>query len=132
EPPVGKSRAERTSTAPATGLTRTILPANPPPWLANPLTSEAKSAWRGSKLKTSRAAESAAMDALRKTVEALPLGSQQTIASAAGDNPAIARGLDEAMDRARVTRIEYLPDGQSVVHVELDPRDLWDAMRSQP
>ncbi len=130
EVPVGKGRAERAATAPAVN-SRLILPDQPPPWLANPIRAEAKSAWRGSKLKTSRAAESAAMDALRKQVDALPLGSQ-SVAAYSRQSTAIARGVDDALVRARVTKIEYLTDGQAVVHVELDPRDLWDELREVP
>ncbi len=107
------------------------IPRQPPAWINQPLTSEATAKSQGSRLKTGRVAENAAVDLIRAKVDALEL-TPTTIGQAAKHDPAVERAVEQAMDRARAYKIEYLPDGSVAVKVSLDPRDLWDELQELP
>lgn len=127
-PAVGSARA---SGQPNNTTAAARIPRQPPAWVSQSLTSQATEKFKDSRLKTARAAEYSARDALRVKIDALDL-SQSTVGEAAKRDPAVERAIQQAMDRSRAYKIEYLPDGSATVKVSLDPRDLWDQLRELP
>lgn len=75
-------------------------------------------------LKTARAAERAASDALRGRIERLSWEGG-TLADAAGADNAVARALDRAVAAARVVRVDYRADGSVAVRLMVDGRVVW-------
>ena len=76
-------------------------------------------------LATARVGERMALDRLRSDVQALPLEGQMTVKTACKPE-----SLDRALLRARVTKVEYLPDGSVRTRVTLDGGELWDVLRT--
>jgi hypothetical protein len=130
-PPVGRSRVDNPTTAPA-ARTRSLLPDQAPDWVRNPIRTQAQASNHGSKLKTARAAEAKAMENLRAQIDTLPLGGNMTLAEAAKQSARIAQAVNSAVSRARIVKVDYLADGQASVKLEFDPRDLWDQLSQLP
>jgi hypothetical protein len=107
------------------------IPNQPPQWITQVLNTEATQKPQGTRLKTARAAENVAVDALRKKVDDLTIDST-TLGEAAKRDSAVERAIEQAMGRAKAYKIEYLPDGSVSVKVSLDSRDLWDELRELP
>jgi hypothetical protein len=80
---------------------------------------------RDTKLKTARVAETAAEDALRKIVDALPLTPTMTIGDAAKKSTAIANAVDHCLAGARPYKVDYRTDGSVSVKSSMNPRELW-------
>ena len=77
------------------------------------------------RLKTARAAETAARDRLRGRVEELQLSRQLTLGEAARRDPRVRGAIDRAVGRARPRKVNYLSDGSAEVTFTLDLRDVW-------
>ena len=127
-PAIGSARV---AGQPANVVATSRVPRQPPQWITRALNTEATQKFKGTRLKTARDAENAARDALRDKVDALQL-LNTTIGEAAKHDPAIEKAVQQAMDRARAYKIDYLPDGSATVKVSLDPRDLWDQLCELP
>jgi len=109
-----------------------MLPGTPPEWIKNPITVGGSASAGGNRLKTARIAEDQALAALLKHMESLPLNNNRTVGEWASQNASVRHVLDQMLIRAKVTRIEYAPDGSAAVKVTLDPRDLWDELQELP
>jgi hypothetical protein len=86
---------------------------------------------RGSKLKTARVAESAAVDALRDAIYALPLNGTMTIGDAVKKSPTIAQAVDRCLAGARPYKVDYRADGSVSVKSSMNPRELWEEISQQ-
>jgi hypothetical protein len=124
-PVVSIGRAAASASAPTTAVVVIDIPAQPPSWTEQPLMAEGTADARGSKLKTARIAESAAVDALRVTIDALPLNSRMTIGDAVKKSPTIARAVDRCLSEARPYKVDYRADGSVSVKSSMNPRELW-------
>lgn len=125
---VGKARASDVQYRPAGAR----LPNSPPEWLRDPITITGTAPGGPSRLKSARQAEDLALQQLRKQLESLPLSNSRTIGEFAAQDVAVRRVLDDMMIRAKVSKIDYAPDGSVNVRMTLDPRDLWDELRELP
>jgi hypothetical protein len=128
-PAVGSARATRQESASTESIAR--IPRQAPAWLNESLNTQATEHFRDSRLKTARAAEDHARELLHDRINALAL-QQSTIGEAARHEPAVERAVQQALERARAYKIDYLPDGSATVKVSLDPHDLWDELRELP
>lgn len=108
------------------------LPSTPPEWTRESITIAGTSKARGSRLMTARNAEDLALASLRNTLESLPLNGSRSVGEWAKQDSSVRRVLDDMMIRAKVTKIDYAPDGSATVRLTLDPRDLWDELRELP
>jgi hypothetical protein len=124
-PAVSVGRATASAAPPTTAAPTIELPNQPPAWTEQPLMAEGTADARGSKLKTARVAESAAVEALRVTINALPLTSSITIGDAAKRSPAIAQAVERCLADARPYKVDYRADGSVLVKSSLNPRELW-------
>jgi hypothetical protein len=120
-PPVGTGVVQ-----PANALAGGVqaIPLEPPPWATQRLSSEGTSPPQGAKLKTARAAEAIAMQALRSRVESLPLGNS-AVGQAAKHDPRLERALVRALDRARPYEVDYHADDSVTVYMTMSGSDLW-------
>ena len=130
-PAVSSGRAAASAAAPTTAVFAIDLPNQPPAWTEQTLMGEGTAEARGSKLKTARVAEAAAVDALRTTVDALPLTSTLTIGDAVKKSPSIAKAVDRCLDRARPYKVDYRADGSVLVKSSMNPRELWAEISQQ-
>lgn len=105
------------------------VPTRAPQWVDQQIEVRGASQPAGPKLKTALAAETDARKNLRARLESLALAKSTTIGDAAHQDPQIAEALDRAIQRARVYRTEYAPDGSASVRLMLDLRDLWEELR---
>jgi hypothetical protein len=130
-PVVSIGRAAASAAPPTTAGLAIELPTEPPAWTEQPLMAEGTADGRGSKLKTARVAEAAAVDALRDTIYALPLTSTLTIGDAVKKSPAIAQAVDRCLTDARPYKVDYRADGSVSVKSTLNPRELWGEISQQ-
>jgi hypothetical protein len=100
----------------------------PPAWTMNPLTAEGDAPAEGAVEQRERRAESAAIDALRSEVAALPLTASLTIGDAAKTNPAVARAIERCLSRAQPYKQTYGADGSLAVRSVLDVHELWNEL----
>ena len=133
-PSSAQGKASATISSPATSLPATVLPLQPPDWMGQQLEAEstAKGAAGVSHLKVARAAEADAVGKIRDQFLLLHLDSTSTLGDAAHDDPGLKSAVGRAMLQAHASRVDYLTDGSVKVHVTLDLRDAWDALRSNP
>jgi len=124
-PAVSIGRAAASASAPTTTFFSVALPNQPPGWTEQPLMAEGTAEARDTKLKTARVAETAAEDALRKIVDALPLTPTMTIGDAARKSTAIANAVDHCLAGARPYKVDYRADGSVSVKSSMNPRELW-------
>ncbi len=100
-----------------------------PAWGGDPINAEATSAPVGkSRLRTARAAEQKATDALQRLVLQLKLDDQTTLDQAASKDARITDAIGRAIARARTYQVDYNPDGSATVRMTLDPNDLIDEL----
>jgi hypothetical protein len=130
-PAVSVGRATASAAPPTTAGLSIDLPTEPPAWTEQPLMAEGTADGRGSKLKTARVAEAAALDGLRETIDGLSLTSTLTIGDAVKKSPAIAQAVDRCLLDARPYKVEYRADGSVSVKSTLNPRELWGAISQQ-
>jgi hypothetical protein len=112
----------------------TVLPLQPPDWMDSTL--EADATARGvagaPRLKTANTAEAKAIDALKEKLLALHVTQSSTLADAVKSDEHLTRGIDRAMLHARISKVDYLPDGSVRAQASLDLQNAWDELRSNP
>ena len=122
-----------TTTTPATMTTASVSPVAIPPfapaWVNDQLDAAGSATSARSKLRAARIAESEAVQNLAAKVGALALHDNLTLAAAAERDPRIKQALDQSLARAQVYKTEYGADSSATVHVTLDLRDVWEALR---
>jgi hypothetical protein len=111
-----------------------ILPDAPPDWTGRPLTVSAAAPSTGSLLRTARAAEREARFSLRERILGLPLQQFDPEGPASvGDwiaqDPTRATIIDEMIESARTTGIDYAGDGSATARITIDPAPLWNLIR---
>jgi hypothetical protein len=133
-PALAQGKAAVSVSSPATGLPSVVLPLQPPDWVDQQLQagSRAQGATGGSRLKVGHAAESDALDKIRAQFLLLHLDANTTLGDAARNDPELKSAVDRAMLLAHTSRVDYQPDGSVKVEVELDLRNAWDALRTNP
>lgn len=99
-----------------------------PAWINDQLNATATAPNAGSKLHTSLTAERQARAKLAEQVKRLPLGTGQTIGSAAETYPAIHDAVERTLKRARIYKSDYHSDGSVEIKIALNLRDLWQAL----
>jgi hypothetical protein len=125
----GKAKAGNAAQSRAAAIT---LPGTAPEWTREIITVIGNSKPSGSRLMTARKAEDLALAALRGKIESLSINGTLSLGDWSRQNISVRRVLDDTMLRARVTKIDYAPDGSATVKLSLDPRDLWDGLRELP
>ena len=124
-------RAAVSTSASTQSVVAVELPAVAPAWTEEQIVGEGVAEAHASKLKTARAAEAAARDALRKAVDALRLSETLTVGEAAARSPAIDRAIQGCIHASQPFKVEYRADGSVLVRSVLNARDLWVAMSEQ-
>jgi hypothetical protein len=114
--------AAAVTTGPAPAAQLAAIPLDPPRWANQSLEASGESDVAG--LKGARAAETKALEDLRRQIAGLQLSGATTIGEAARNDPRVARALDEALRQAKVSRITYQPDHVNV-RLGLDLEQLW-------
>jgi hypothetical protein len=141
-PPAGwdKARDEFLARIPATahGSARAGVGAVPraaihpsgaiPDWADDQVDAEGAGTPCGAPLKAARAAERDAQAQLRTKVESLPLAGPPptTLGALAKQDPRVADAINRSLDKARLSKVRYLPDGGAKVRLTLDLRGVWD------
>jgi hypothetical protein len=120
----------RAITAAATEEPVVHAPAAPPQWITEQLEVTGNSPFVESQLKTARAAEANALLQIRSKILELPWCNGLTIAEAAERDPLVQRAVEIALARVSIVRTEYDGEQEARVHVSLDLRELWEALRS--
>jgi hypothetical protein len=137
EPTVGRAVAKAAGAArpgnapPLPAATSVDIPRDPPRWVADQLDARASARPVDGRLKTARAAESAARDSLRDKLDKLQLSRQLTLGEAARRDPRVRDAVDHAVQRAKPRKVNYLADGGAEVIFTLDLRDLWYDLESR-
>lgn len=108
-----------------TQAVRVALPSVAPRWAGDLLQADGHGSKSISKLRAARAAEVDALTRLRSQVDALPITDTATLGDAAKSNPRLNAAIDRAVQRARLTKVDYLADGGVNVRASLDLADLW-------
>lgn len=104
------------------------VPAHSPDWAEQAI--EVKGSGTGaSKLKAALVAESDARVKLRGRLETLEIEIKRPLGELAPKHAIVSTSLDRAMERARITRTEYNPDGSASVVLWVDLRGLWDDLK---
>lgn len=130
-PAVGRAKADD-SVPGSRIMLQSLASERPPAWTRKSVEIIATAAAAESPLKTARQAEDQALAKLREQIGAFSLPGDTTVADQAKQNPAVVRIVDDMMMRARVTKVDYLPDGSASVRLSFDPRDLWDEIQQLP
>lgn len=119
----GAAAQESPAGAYATGQ-QVFMPESPPKWSNELVDAEGVGAASGSALRSARAAEASAINALRGRVAQLQWGAG-TIGDAVPTDPSLADAVERALASARVARVEYLADGSVRARMTLSGRRLW-------
>lgn len=131
-PSIVVGRASVASSAEAPTLMRgpAVVFRGMPAWASgDAITAEASAtSVNGSRLRTARAAEQKASEALQKKVLELKLDGTTTINQAGDKDARIADAVTRAIGRARTYQVDYNPDGSATVRLSLDPNDLIDEL----
>ena len=75
-------------------------------------------------LLAARAAEVHAMEALRTQIEALQIPAG-TVGEVAKSDPQVSAAIDRALQRAKLTKVDYLANGGANVRASLDLANVW-------
>ena len=121
---VGRSIA---GAVPATAPTGALIIRQIPVWASDPITASGEAKFSTTQLRTARAAERSAREALREKIFKLPIDNGATIGQAA-QRENVRAAVDEAVEQATVYQVNYHADGSADVSVTLDPNDLLDAL----
>lgn len=111
-----------------------ILPFNPPRWANQSIQADGRAPAASTRLLAARAAELNALANLRKQVDALEIG-DSTLGEATKHDRRLNAAVDRAVQRARLTKVDYLANGGANVRATLDLNDVWrevDAVRQMP
>jgi hypothetical protein len=104
------------------------VPARSPEWAEQ--TIEVKGSGTGaSKLKAALVAETDARAKLRSRLETLEIETKRPLGELAPKHVIVSTSLERAIERARITRTEYNPDGSASVILWVDLRALWDDLK---
>jgi hypothetical protein len=98
------------------------IPVDAPMWATRQI--EATAVARETGLRGAHAAQSSARSDLREQLIQLPLTRGLSVGSAATADPRVERAIADALQRARVSSVRYLPD-QVEVTLSLDLELLW-------
>jgi hypothetical protein len=101
------------------------LPVAPPKWASQSLRADGKSGPTSTKLRAARLAEIDALANLRHQIDDLPATPTATLGQAAKTSPDVNQAIARAVQRARLTKVDYLADGGASVQVNLNLADLW-------
>jgi hypothetical protein len=126
---VGRSYVAATSRPPTTGAAAVPVPARAPEWVYAAIDAEGIAAGPARSLKTARLAEDDAARRLREQLYALPFSPDLTVGEAAKKDPRIEEAVSRSLNRARTYRVQWRDDGVGV-RMTLDPRELWDELRT--
>ena len=126
--PIGHAGAPAPIGTAAAPPPRFHLPSEPPIWLERKLEIEGLADPGNSKLKAARVAEKSARLALADEIGRLTLSNGMTLAKAAEQNPHLNDAISKALDKAKSKTDYNHRRGVSVI-LQLDLRDLWDALR---
>jgi hypothetical protein len=100
------------------------LPMNAPRWANQFMQADGKSATANTRLRAARAAEVDAVANLRKQVEALEI-TGGTLGELAKTDRQVEAAIERAIQRARLTKVDYLSNGGANVRASIDLNDLW-------
>ncbi|MGN6625984.1 MAG: hypothetical protein ACTHLN_05140 [Tepidisphaeraceae bacterium] len=115
---------------PATAPQSNLVIHQAPPWASDPITAQGEAKFSTTQLRTARAAERTAREALRDKLQTLTIDNGVPLAQAQ-PHAAVQAAIGEAVERARVAQVDYRPDGSALVTISLDPNDLLDALTGQ-
>jgi hypothetical protein len=101
-----------------------FLPFNPPRWASQSLQADGRATTANTRLRAARAAEVDALANLRKQIDALEIG-DTTLGDASKNDRRLNTAIDRAIQRARLTKVDYLANGGANVRANLDLNDLW-------
>lgn len=101
-----------------------FLPFNPPKWANQSLQADGKAGSANTRLRAARAAEVDALANLRKQVDELEVAGT-TVGEIAKNDRRLNMVIDRAIQRARLTKVDYLANGGANVRANLDLNDLW-------
>lgn len=119
----GDSRsAEQLHAAAVGGATTLQLPDIPPGWTQDAQTASAVAPAAEGALKTARAAERAAREALRSQLAGLPLDPAHKLGDAS------PKTVDIAATGAKIASVDYRADGSVEVSVSIDGQQLWELL----
>ncbi|MDP9174454.1 MAG: hypothetical protein M3O30_11390 [Planctomycetota bacterium] len=108
------------------------MPAEPPDWVGQQLDAQGRGSGNG-RLRAARAAEAAASDALRTSIDKLPIGEGKTLGDAAAQNEQLSKAIDRSIAiHAQVYKIDYESDNTVSVRMSLDLRRLWEGISPRP
>lgn len=126
--------AQGTSRAGVLSVTRAAMNVQRPAphWIDDQIDADGAGPVSETRLKAARAAERDAQAKLRLKIDALEIAPQQTLGPAARQDPRLNEAINRAVQRARLTRVDYQSDRSARVRVALDLRDLWAEIASLP
>ena len=110
---------------PTTQPAQIALPQVAPKWSTEFMRVEAQNGPALSKLRAARAAEQKALAALRSQVDELAVAKDVTVGKLSASDPAMKQAIDRAVQRAKLTKLDYLADGSASVQVTADLADVW-------
>lgn len=100
-----------------------------PAWLGEPITTSAFSEPHDTKLRTARAAEQSARDALRAKVLELAVDGMK-LGDVAKVDRFVNQTIDDIVAAARVYGVDYRADGSVEVRISVDGRQVWQSLLS--
>ena len=127
--PVGHATAPGSISPPPIARARVILPATAPDWVGRKLDAEGIADSGSSKLKAAREAEGIARHQLAADLRKLPFPGGSTLGKLIDQDARLNEAVDRSVDRAS-TKTDYNHRKGVSVIVQLDLRDVWDALRA--
>ncbi len=118
-------RLDTVMARPATQPVQITLPAVAPKWASEFMRAEGENGPMFSKLRSARSAEQKALATLRAQVDELPIGKDLTVGAFSANDAALKLAIDRAVQRAKLTKLDYLADGSASVQVTADLADVW-------
>lgn len=127
EPAVGRARAKDGAAGAARPAEREqiAIPDRPPSWVTRHVNGTGRARPVNGRLKTARAAETAARDDLGRQIAELSLTRKHSLGEAARQDDRVRDAIDRTVRRAKVRKVNYLADGSAEVSFALDLRELW-------
>jgi hypothetical protein len=107
-----------------------LSPDAPPDWVNQQLAGQATALASPSRarVRVMSAAEDAAVENLRQSIDALTLPSGGTIGQSEKTDPRIAQAVDRALRHVEVAKVIYDPDGSVSVRVVLEAQQVWNEL----
>ena len=127
EPAVGRARAKDGTDGAARPAEReqVAIPDRPPSWATRHVNGTGRARPVNGRLKTARAAETAAREDLSRQIAELSLTRKLSVGEAARLDDRVRDAIDRTLRRAKVRKVNYLSDGSAEVSFALDLRELW-------